>query len=525
MLRSGHDDRGPLTTRLIGEDAYRLLVENVKDYAIFMLDVHGFVCTWNAGAERIKGWRPSEILGRHFSTFYPQEDVDAGKCERELLVATADGRFEDLGWRLRKDGTRFFANVVITALRDERGVLVGFGKVTRDITERRRAEEQLLQSEERFRLLVEGVKDYAIFLLDPSGRVATWNQGAERIKGWTAAEIIGSHFSRFYPPEDVWKCAIEVEGALREGRFEDEGWRVRKDGSRFWANVVLTALKNREGEPIGFAKVTRDLTARKQAEEVRVELAAAQAAAREAEQRALEIQELVVKLEEAVRVRDDFLAIASHELKTPLHSLSLQLSTGLWLIARRDASLERVVPRLEGAQREVERLSRLIENLLDVSRVTARRLHLEPQDMDLVGAVREVLERHKEDVARSGSDVSLDAPASLPGRWDRLRVDQVVTNLLSYALKYGDKQPILLRLERVGERARIAVQDHGLGIAVEDQARIFGRYERAVPAKHHSGFGLGLWIVKQIVEALGGTISVESQLGEGSTFTVELPLG
>jgi PAS domain S-box-containing protein len=254
----------------VGADHFRLFVDSVRDYAIFMLDPQGVVRTWNAGAERIKGYRADEIIGKHFSKFYRPED--AWKCAYELEVATKEGRVEDEGWRVRKDGSLFWALVVITCVRDETGAIVGFGKVTRDLTERRHAEEILRRSEERFRLIVESVKDYAIFMLDARGRVATWNAGAERIKGYSADEIIGHYFAQFYPEEDVraGKCEMELEVAARDGRFEDEGWRIRKDGSRFWANVVITALRNHAGELVGFAKVTRDLTERKRAEEERL---------------------------------------------------------------------------------------------------------------------------------------------------------------------------------------------------------------------------------------------------------------
>ena len=248
---------------------WHLLVHAVQDYAIFMLDPTGHIRSWNVGAQRIKGWRAEEIIGRHFSTFYPPEDVAAGKPDWELRVAVAEGRCEDEGWRVRADGTRFWANVVITALRDDTGALRGFGKVTRDLTERRRAEQDLRESEERFRLLVQGVVDYAIFMLDPSGRVVSWNAGAERIKGYRADEILGRHFSVFFPSEDVaaGKPEAELRLAAAEGRCEDEGWRVRADGTRFWANVVITALHDETGALRGYGKVTRDLTERRAAEQ------------------------------------------------------------------------------------------------------------------------------------------------------------------------------------------------------------------------------------------------------------------
>lgn len=246
------------------EEPFRLFVERVQDYAIFMLDTEGRVVTWNAGAKRIKGYNTSEIIGQHFSSFYPDEDRRAGKPQRLLDRAAKEGHAEDEGWRVRKGGTRFWANVTITAIRDAAGKLTGFGKVTRDLTERRHSELILRHSEERFRLFIEAVQDYAIFMLDHDGFVKTWNIGAERIKGYKAAEIIGQHFSRFYPEEDVraGKPEWELDVAVKEGRFEDEGWRIRKDGSRFWADVIITSVKDNAGVLMGFSKVTRDFTER-----------------------------------------------------------------------------------------------------------------------------------------------------------------------------------------------------------------------------------------------------------------------
>ncbi len=251
------------------EVSFRLLVESVKDYAIFMLDPEGRVVTWNRGAEAIKGYRAKEIVGRHFSRFYPPEDIEARKPERALEAATTGGRFEDEGWRVRKDGSRFWASVVITAVRDGHGKLHGFVKVTRDLSERRRVEEKLRRSEERSRQLVDSVKDYAILLLDTEGRVISWNAGAQRIKGYRSEEILGEDFSRFFTPEDVAAGvpAYHLKQAASAGQYEDEGWRVRKDGSRFWANSVLTAVRDEQGTLTGFAKVTRDLTERRRTDE------------------------------------------------------------------------------------------------------------------------------------------------------------------------------------------------------------------------------------------------------------------
>ena len=526
VTRDLTERRGAEETLRRSEDRFRLLVEGVGDYAIFMLDPTGHVLSWNTGAQRIKGYSPDEIIGRHFSAFYPPVDVRAGKCVRELETAARDGRLEDEGWRLRKDGKRFWANVVLTAVRTADGSLLGFSKITRDLTERRQAEEELRRSEERFRLLVDGVSDHAIFMLDPVGRVQSWNPGAERIKGYTRDEIVGQHFSRFYPAEDVaaGKCERELEGALHDGRFEDEGWRIRKDGARFWANVVLTAVHDDSGKLLGFAKITRDLTARRSAEQTQLRLVEEQVARRGEESRASERFELIGKLEAAVRARDDFLTVASHELKTPLHVLGLQVSTALFLLETQKAPAEKLAARLRKAQVEVQRVAKLLANLLDVSRVRADRLSMEPVDLDFVAVLRDVLERERDEIQRSGSTVTLSADAELHGHWDPMRVDQVVTNLLSNALKYGAGRPIAIALERRADRVQLVVADRGIGIAEADQARIFERFERAVSSRSYSGLGLGLWILAQILEAMGGSIAVVSQPGVGSTFTAELPL-
>jgi PAS domain S-box-containing protein len=219
----------------LSEDGrYRLLVEAITDYAIYMLSPEGIVSSWNPGARRFKGYEAGEIIGQHFSRFYTDEDKSDGLPARALETARREGKFESEGWRLRKDGTRFWACVVIDPIRSEDGELVGFAKITRDLTERKAAEQQLKLREEQFRLLVQGVTDYAIYMLDPEGRVTNWNLGAQRIKGYLPSEIIGQHFSRFYTDVDRegGEPRRAIETAAREGRFEKEGWRVRKDTPR-----------------------------------------------------------------------------------------------------------------------------------------------------------------------------------------------------------------------------------------------------------------------------------------------------
>jgi PAS domain S-box-containing protein len=373
---------------------------------------------------------------------------------------------------------------------------------------RARAEEtaSLLQDFDQFRLLVDQVKDYAIFMLDPSGNVRSWNRGAERIKGYSADEILGTHFSRFYPEEDVraGKPERELAVAAAEGHYEEEGTRVRKDGSTFWANVVITALRDPGGTLRGFAKVTRDITDRRRAEEQRVRLARSQ---------------------EATRARDEFLSIASHEFKTPITSLGLQAEVLLRMgVPSGAALLSSAQPRLQTIHRQTVRLARLVQALLDVTHITAGRIALRPEPLDLASVVRSALDRWRDDLSRAHCPLELRLGESIQGRWDRVRIEQIIDNLVANAVKFGAGKPVEVAVEADAASAHLVVRDHGIGIAPDDQRRIFERFERAVPTKHYGGFGLGLWIVRNIVEAHGGEISVFSEPGRGSRFEVTLPL-
>ena len=318
--------------------------------------------------------------------------------------------------------------------------------------------EQPGDGERRFRLLVESVKDYAIFMLDKTGHVATWNVGAERIKGYTAAEILGQHFSRFYPREEVETglCDRELEVATQEGRFEDEGWRVRKDGTRFWANVVITALFDDSGALVGFAKVTRDLTQRRRLEQERLRL---------------------VQAQETIRLRDEFLSIVSHELRTPLTALQLQLENLREKMRRSGGSTFGVS--VDKAMRSAERLGDLMESLLDFSRIATGRLDLKRQRLDLANLVKQTADSLLHAAEKVGSQIRISVPTALTGLWDHVRTEQVVVNLLSNAIKFGAGFPIDVSLQREGAEAVLEVNDRGPGIAQEDLARIFERFECA----------------------------------------------
>ncbi|GAA3764658.1 putative bifunctional diguanylate cyclase/phosphodiesterase [Terriglobus aquaticus] len=251
------------------DSMYRLLIQSVTDYAIYMLSLDGVVSNWNPGAERAKGYRSEEIVGRHFSVFYTEEDRKRGLPQHMIDCALRDGRVEGEGWRVRKDGTRLWAHVTLQSVHDSNGRTVGIAKITRDMTEKRERDRRALEQERNFRVLVQGVTDYAIYMLSPEGIVSNWNAGAQRAKGYLAEEIVGQHFSRFYRPEDQRRGLPQraLATALELGKFEGEGWRVRKDGTKFWAHVVIDAIRDESGALIGFAKITRDVTEKKRIED------------------------------------------------------------------------------------------------------------------------------------------------------------------------------------------------------------------------------------------------------------------
>ncbi|HVK55460.1 MAG TPA: PAS domain S-box protein [Burkholderiales bacterium] len=478
---------------------YKILVEQVKDYAVFVLDPEGHVLTWNLGAQYIKGYAPDEIIGRHFSIFYTSEALNRNWPAQELKFAAIEGSFEDNGWRVRKDGSRFWANVMITALRDENGRLMGYSKITRDLTERKMQEEALRQSEERFRLLVDGVLDYAMFMLDPEGVVTSWNAGARRITDYTPDEIIGKHFSRFYLAEDIdankpWE---ELATARRTGRVETEGWRLKKDGERFWARVVVTALHDADGRLRGFAKVTQDLT----------------------EQRHIQ------DLEKAAGNVNEFIAVLAHELRNPLAPIRAAVD----VMARAPVGDPAHKVMRETIDRQSAQLVRIVDDMLDISRITCHSLHVEQAHLDIAEVVRGAVETSTPamDAGTHALEINLPAtPVFVDGNLQRLT--QLVANLLNNSAHYtpeGGKITVKAWAEK--DSAVIQVCDNGRGIDSQSIEYIFDMFVQGRSALQRvgGGLGIGLALARRIAELHGGSLKAHSE-GEnkGSEFTLRLPL-
>ncbi|WP_046861829.1 hybrid sensor histidine kinase/response regulator [Microvirga massiliensis] len=490
-------------TAMRDEERYRLLIESVADCAIFMLDPNGIVSSWNPGAQRFKGYTAAEIIGQHFSRFYTEEDREAGEPARVLATAAHEGKFEGEGWRVRKDGTRFWASIVVDPIRDDRGNLLGFAKVTRDFTERRASQEALRKSEEQFRLLVHGVIDYAIFMLDPGGHVANWNSGAQRIKGYSEREIIGRHFSVFYTPEDLEAGlpAKALETSSREGRYEKEGWRVRKDGTRFWANVVIDAIRDEEGNLLGFAKVTRDITERRTSQEA---LEQARVAAHHAQK-----MEAIAQL--TAGIAHDF------------NNLLTVVMGNLDMLKR--AKEDRRPRLIDNALHAVGQARKLTQQLLAFS----RRQTLFPEIIELNGMVAGMDDMLAQSL-REDVKIELDLADDL---WPvEIDASQLQIALINLAANARDAMPkggtFKIKTENSARRrggmeeaVALSVTDTGVGIPGDVLSQVFEPF--FTTKEVGKGTGLGLAQVYGFAQQSGGSADIRSEVGRGTTVTLYLP--
>ena len=491
---------------LSADGRYRLLVEGISDYAIYLLSTAGIVTSWNRGAERFKGYTADEIIGRHFSEFYTPEDRKNGLPARALEIAAREGKFESEGWRVRKDGRRFWAYVVIDPIRTSSGELVGYAKITRDLTERRAAEESLRASHEQFRLLVQGVTDYAIYMLSPRGEIASWNAGAERIKGYAGHEVVGTHFSRFYTADDqaAGEPARALALATKEGRFEKEGMRVRKDGTVFWANVVIDAIRAPDGTLLGFAKITRDVTAQRESRK----------ALEEARETLFQTQKMDAIGQLTGGVAHDF------------NNLLMVIKGSLELLRKRITEDPRALHLLENAQLGASRGMALTQRML----AFARRQELKVSAVDipaLIAGMAELLTRSLDCKAELELRFPLRLPTVLA---DPNQLELGVLNLVVNArdampqggtIIIGAKEAMLGDAPAGGRYVCLSVTDSGEGMDAETLARATEPFFTTKGVG--KGTGLGLPMVHGVAQQSGGRFILKSEKGRGTTAEIWLP--
>ena len=490
---------------------YRLLVEAITDYAIYMLDPSGIVTSWNPGAQRFKGYTSAEIIGQHFSRFYSEEDRAAGIPGLALRTAEETGKFEAEGWRIRNDGSRFWAYVVIDAIRATDGKLIGFAKITRDLTERRAAEEALRQSEEQFRLLVQGVTDYAIYMLDTKGYISSWNAGAQRIKGYTPEEIIGQHFSTFYTPADRESGQPQkaLATAASEGRFEKEGQRLRKDGSIFWAHVIIDPIRNAQGEIIGYAKITRDITERKETQE---------------------------KLE---RTRDalvqsqkmDAIGQLTGGVAHDFNNLLMAILGSLELVRKRVPDDPKILSLLDNAIAGGQRGAVLTKRML----AFARRQDITQVALDIPDLVKGMTDLLERSIGPAIGIATRFPPTLKAASADANQLEMALLNLVVNArdaMPNGGQIVISAEEEHVnagqtpslksGSYIRLSVTDTGEGMSA-------GTLQRAMEPFFTTkgvgkGTGLGLSMVHGLAQQSGGQFVLKSREGHGTTAELWLPV-
>ena len=505
------DARPRLLTDLAEAERFQLLIEAVNDYAIYLLDPEGHVVSWNTGAERFKGYRADEIIGEHFSVFYTEEDRAVGMPARALRTATEEGRFEAEGWRVRKDGTRFWAHVVIDPVIADDGGVMGFAKITRDVSDKKAADAALFESEQQFRRLVQGVRDYAIYMLDPAGQVTNWNAGAQAIKGYEAEEIVGQHFSTFYTPEDraSGEPARSLATALREGKFEGEVQRVRKSGERFWAHVVIDPIYDDDGQLVGFAKITRDVTERRQAQQ---EIDRAREALVQAQK-----MEAIGRLTGGV----------AHDFNNLLTVIRASAD-----FLRRPGLSEEKRDRYATAIAETaDRAATLTGQLL----AFARRQPLRPEVFDIgdrLLGLRQIMAT----TLGSSVEVEIDlADQPVSAKADPSQFETAILNMVINArdaMEAGGRIQIAVGSAKAipavrghsaatGDFASVSIADNGSGIDPETLARIFEPFFTTKMVD--KGTGLGLSQVHGFAKQSGGEIDVRSEVGVGTTFNLYLP--
>ncbi|RON51912.1 hybrid sensor histidine kinase/response regulator [Pseudomonas frederiksbergensis] len=498
-------------TSAIEDSRFRLLIDAVVDYAIYMIDPDGIITSWNAGAKRFKGYEEAEILGEHFSRFYTEPDRLAGLPQRALDTAITEGRFEGEGWRVRKDGTHFWSHVVIDPIIDPSGKLLGFAKITRDLTDRKMAEETLKQSEQQFRLLVQSVTDYAIYMLDASGHLTNWNLGAQRIKGYRPEEVIGKHFSMFYTPDDreAGEPQRALETATREGRFENKAWRVRKDGTQFFAHVVVDPIWGETGTLLGFAKITRDIT----------EVTQAQHALEQTREALFQAQKMQAIGQLSGGIAHDF------------NNLLTVILGNLEIVRKRVGDEPKIIRLLDNATQGALRGVSLTQRML----AFARRQELKTESVEIPALIQGITGLLRSSLGPSVALETRFAPDLEPAIADVNQLELAVLNLATNArdaMPHGGKMVISARTEVVIDPARsslpvgryvcLSVTDTGEGMDLTTLASATDPFFTTKGVG--KGTGLGLSMVHGFIAQLGGRFILKSEKGVGTIAELWLPV-
>ena len=498
-------------TKAIEDSRFRQLIDSVVDYAIYMIDPDGIITSWNTGARRFKGYEEAEILGQHFSRFYTEADRLAGLPQRALDTAKTEGRFEGEGWRVRKDGTLFWSHVVIDPIIDPSGTLLGFAKITRDLTDRKMAEETLKQSEQQFRLLVQSVTDYAIYMLSPDGHLTNWNLGAQRIKGYRPEEVIGKHFSMFYTPADreAGEPQRALQTAVREGRFENKAWRLRKDGTQFFAHVVVDPIWGETGTLLGFAKITRDIT----------EVTQAQQALEQTREALFQAQKMQAIGQLSGGIAHDF------------NNLLTVILGNLEIVRKRVSDDPKILRLLDNATQGALRGVSLTQRML----AFARRQELKTESVEIPALIQGITGLLRSSLGPAVNLETRFAHDLEPAMADLNQLELAVLNLATNArdaMPNGGKIVISARNETVSDPARsslpvgryvcLSVTDTGEGMAPTTLASATDPFFTTKGVG--KGTGLGLSMVHGFIAQLGGRFILKSQKDIGTTAELWLPV-
>jgi PAS domain S-box-containing protein len=491
---------------------YYKMIAEIQDYAIILLDKNGYIQSWNKGAQKIKQYTEKEILGKHFSIFYLSEDRVANLPQRLIDEASTNGSASYEGWRKRKDNTKFWGSITITALHDDHNNIIGFSKLTKDLTDKKIAEDRLRKSEERYHQMVSEIQDYAIILLDVNGIIKDWNIGAEKIKGYKSSEVIGKRFSIFYTEEDLKNNLPDklLKIAADEGKASHEGWRVRKDGSRFWGSITITALHNKNNKIIGYSKVTRDLTEKKIAED--------------------QLRDYMIELERQNSELEQFAYVASHDLQEPLR----KIRTFSELIQQNLHDEEFVKKYFEKLTSSAFRMGNLIKSLLDYSRLSKNKSDIATVNLnDLVHDVRQDFELL---IQETNAVIAAENLPSVTGNY--IQLSQLFSNLVSNSLKFSKSNPVIKINALIISKndikdspiplihnnyVNLIFEDNGIGFEQQYDKIIFSLFQRLHGRHVYAGTGIGLALCKKIAENHGGFITATSELGKGAKFNVFLP--